>query len=118
MQSTPKFLDMGGGLRIFQMGGDRPPWGGQGSDGGGVPPPSPPHTGKPWWARFYGTPCTMGNDNNKKKVSVHLDFFSIFWYFDKMMVIWQLRQIYLNIQIRLNIKKYILCIITINLMFS
>ena len=31
----------GGGLRIFLMGGDRPPWGGQRSDGG-ESPPSPP----------------------------------------------------------------------------
>ena len=43
-RSAPKILDMGGdqwvdggGLRIFLMGGDRPPWGGgQGSDVGGL----------------------------------------------------------------------------------
>ena len=31
----------GGGLRIFLMGGDRSPWGGQGHDGGGPPHPPP-----------------------------------------------------------------------------
>ena len=44
-----QWLD-GGGLRIFQMGGDRPPWGGQGSNGGG-PPPSPPILGNPVMGR-------------------------------------------------------------------
>ena len=42
-RSAPKILDMGGdqwvdggGLRIFLMGGDRPPWGGDKGPMGGI----------------------------------------------------------------------------------